>query len=51
MKAFRAARLLSPSKIQEMNPVADELDSLRAFPFLNEDSVINGLKEELPTYV
>ena len=50
IKAFQAARLFSPSKVHEINPSANEVDSLKAFPFFNDISMI-GLKEELPTYL
>ena len=34
MKAFKAARLLSPSQINEMQPTTSDIDNLQAFPFL-----------------
>ena len=47
--AFKAARLFSPSKVDEMKPTAVDVEDLRAFPFLVGD--INQLKAELPTYL
>ena len=49
MKAFKAARFLSPFKMNEIQPMAMDIDDLRAFPFLVGD--ISGLKTELPTYL
>ena len=51
MAAFKAARLFSPSKIHEMQPSSNEVDSLRAFPFLDNNFIIDSLKEELPSYL
>ena len=48
--AFKAARYLSPSKVNELKPTAIDIDSLTAFPFLNSE-VIDGLKSELPEYL
>ena len=47
--AFKAARLFSPSKTNEIQPTADDLDDLKAFPFLV--GAIEQLKAELPTYL
>ena len=44
--AFKAARYLSPSKVNELKPTADDVNSFAAFPFLNSEA-INGLKSEL----
>ena len=47
---FKAARLLSPAKFNEMKPTVREIDdSLNLFPFFDA-STIGGLKTELPTY-
>ncbi len=46
----KAARYLSPSKVNELKPTAVDIDSLNAFPFLNSE-VIDGLKSELPEYL
>ena len=37
--------------IVETGPTAIEVDSLQVFPFLDNTSVIGGLKEELPQYL
>ena len=34
-----------------MQPVATSVDSLSVFPFLNQEDILAGLKEELPTYI
>jgi len=49
MKAFKAARSLSPFKMNEIQPMAMDIDDLQAFPFLVGD--ISRLKTELPTYL
>ena len=41
--AFKSARYLSPSKVNELEPIANDMDSFSAFPFLNTEA-INGLK-------
>ena len=46
--AFKAARLLSPTKLIEIQPEAADIDTLNNIPFLSQD--LNHLKEELPTY-
>ena len=51
MEAFKAARLFCPQKVTEMEPTANSVDSLNAFPFLDKQEVIDGLKEELPQYL
>ncbi len=48
--AFKSARYLSPSKVNELKPTANDMDSFAAFPFLNTEA-INGLKSELPEYL
>ena len=47
--AFKAARLFSPSKVNEMQPFSGQVDDLRAFPFIEEED-IEGVKVKLPTY-
>jgi len=37
MKAFKTARFLSPFKMNEIQPMAMDIDDLRAFPFLVGD--------------
>lgn len=34
-----------------MQPVAASVDSLHVFPFLNQDDLLAGLKQELPAYI
>ena len=51
LDAFKAARLFIPHRLVEMNADVNAIDSLAAFPFLNNPSVLNNLKLELPTYV
>ena len=49
-KAFKAARLFSPSKTNEMQPSSNDIDNLQAFPpFLLND--MDGLKAEFPSYL
>ena len=44
MKAFKAARYFSPSKINEMQPTANDIDDLKAFIFpVNDISALKGL--------
>ena len=49
--AFKAARLFQPHKMDEMKPDASEVDTPQAFPFFNTPLVLDGLKQELPTYM
>ena len=49
LEAFKAARLLSPSKLSEMNPGVMAVESLGSFPFLS--SLIPALKNEFPQYI
>ena len=50
--AFKAARLFLPSKVNEIKPDASIIiNSLKAFPFLDNSSILDGLKEELPSYL
>ena len=49
--AFKSARLFLPHKICEMKPDASVVDSLQAFPFLNDAAVLHSLKQELPMYL
>ena len=37
---FRAARFFSPHKVVELKPTAAEIDSLKAFPFLNNENSV-----------
>ena len=49
--AFKAARLFCPVRIQWLKPTNALVESLRAFPFLDSDTTIDGLKAELPAYL
>ncbi len=51
LSQFKAMRYFSPARIHELQPLASDIDSLSAIPFLNDSSVIAGLKTELPTYL
>ena len=51
LDAFKAAHLFSPSKFHELKPSAADIDCLKAFPFLNSQLTIDGLKFEIPTYM
>ena len=49
--AFKAARLFCPVTIQWLKPTNALVESLRAFPSLDSDTTIDGLKAELPAYL
>lgn len=49
--AIKSAQLFNPSKIVEMRPTAAEIDSLKAFPFLNIAVLLQNLKAELSVYL
>ena len=51
LDAFEAARLFSPFKFHELKPSAADIGCLKAFPFLNSQPTIDGLKSEMPTYM
>ena len=51
MVAFKAARLFCPVSIQWLRPTNALVESLRAFPFLDSDAIIDGLKAELSAYL
>ena len=51
LMAFKAARLFCPVSVQWLRPTDASVESLRAFPFLDSDEIINGLKAELPDYL
>ncbi len=50
VSVFKCARIFDPAKVVELKPTGSDVDSLRVFPFLNSDSILDGLKHELPTY-
>ena len=51
LNCFKAARYFSPSKCSELRPTVADIDSLRVFPFLDSQPMIDGLKAELPAYL
>ena len=51
LNAFKAARLFSPSKVNDIQPSAADVDTLTSIPALNKPNMIIELKEELPAYV
>ena len=50
VEAFKVARYVSPSKVNELKPDDSDVDSMRIFPFLDSDCV-GALKSELPSYL
>jgi len=50
LMAFKAARLINPTVIRNLNPEASTVDLLRSFPFITADNITN-LKAELPVYL
>ena len=48
--AFKAARLVWPQKMIEMQPASQDVDALQAFPFIKQPDLEN-LKQELSTYL
>lgn len=50
LAAFKAARILSPHKVTEMQPVVSDVDQLSSFPFISS-TVLDDLKAELPAYI
>ena len=51
LSAFKAARYFSPLKMNNIQPNAEAIDALKAFPFLNSQAILDGLKGELPSYL
>ena len=51
VRAFKAARLCCPVQVQSLNPTAESLEEFRNFPFINDDTKIANLAEELPAYL
>lgn len=49
--AFKAAQLFVPSKVTEMQPTSNSVDDLKAFPFLNDLTLLQDLKSELCLYM
>ena len=50
VNAFKAAWYFSPSKVDELTPTAEDIDTLHSFPFL-DITIIDNLKSELPKYM
>ena len=51
VRAFKAARLLCPASVQSLGVTPENVSQLRAFPFLDEDKIIDDLSAELPRYL
>ena len=51
VNCFRAARMISPVKMSEMQVGNLNVDDLSSFPFLRDQALISNLKSELNTYV
>ena len=51
MRAFKAARLCCPVQVQSLDPTAESLEEFGNFPFINDDTKIANLAEELPAYL
>ena len=49
--AFKAARYFSPQQLKDIQPDAEAINSVKAFPFLDSQTVLNGLKQELPSHL
>ena len=49
LSTFSSARLFSPSKLNELRPIAADIDCLSIFQFRTGE--IEHLKEELPVFV
>lgn len=49
--ALKATWLFLPDKVDEMKPDVSVIDTLKAFPVLDNITVLNELKQELPTYL
>ncbi len=48
VQLFKAARYFDPCKVSELKPNCCDIDDLKSFPCLNDDSIIDELKAELP---
>ena len=51
LAAFKAARLFCSVSIRWLRPTNTLVESLGAFPFLDSDAIIDGLKAELSAYM
>ena len=50
VQAFKTTCYFVPSKMLELNPTSLDIDTPTAFPYLNVNSIIDGLKSELLAY-
>ena len=48
---FRRARYFDPMAVQDLNLTAENVRSLRIFPFLDSDRTIEALQAKLPAYI
>ena len=48
MRLFKAIRLFCPLAVRRLQPDLNHIDELRLLPALNDDVIIQGLKDELP---
>ena len=51
VRAFKAARLMCPATVRSLDPTPTSVQQLRAFPFLDEDGIMDALCQELPSYL
>ena len=51
VSAFKAAQLSLPWKVTETLPTAASVDELKAFPFLDDPTILTNLKSELSVYL
>ena len=51
VEIFKAARLFSPHQICQSRPVANDVDVVSSITFLNDVTLIENLKNELPRYI
>ena len=51
VRAFKAARIACPNKVQELKPSIEDVNQLRLFPLLDRDETISELQKELPAYL
>ena len=51
VSAFKAAQLFLPRKVTETLPTAASVDELKAFPFLDDPTILTNLKSELSVYL
>ena len=49
--AFKAAQLFLPQKVNDLRPDSSSVDSLKAFPFYQDSTLLDNLKIELPCYL